>query len=366
MIAFVCNSPVHIMRAIQLSKRERGFEGQADLFVSDIFRGADVLVKNLRQMSVFRKVVLVEMAKIDGAPLAELVYGRGPLGKMFRQGSYTKLVAFNTSSKQVDALYDLNSRRPGFEFHCVEDGPAIYTIPWYEDYPWWHVNRLIGLRHARFHIRYWWTSCPDYIRLPAGCPAEKRALAPIDLNDEELVRIIDQAFGYRRDEALERADVLIMDESHFQDGLMRDDADCKLYQKIVGRYPERNFLVKMHPRTKGNRYEGWVRTMKGSYIPWEVYVMNRARQKDKPLLQISISCATMLSDKLMFDHEGPKIFLAPLFYDKIRTERGQAPRVSPAATEKIAAFTSTYNRPESFAIVHTEEELFRALDRFLR
>lgn len=212
----------------------------------------------------------------------------------------------------------------------------------------------------------WWTSCPDFINVPECYQTEKKYLPPIDYKDDELVSLINQVFGYKENESLNNADVLFMDESHYQDGLMIDDADYKLYMRIMERYPDAKFLMKMHPRTQHNRYTGKVEIMESSYIPWEVYVMNRARQGSRELIQISITCGTMFSDKLMFGYEGTKIFTAPLFYDKIRHGKDNAPRVSPEGTAVIEKFKSTYNDPNQFVITYSEDELFNTLDKKLK
>lgn len=363
MIAFTCSSPVQIMRAIQIKTTSKYFSDDADLFVVNMFKGARDVVSNLSGLDIFNNVELIELSELN-KPLFALVYNGNEL-KQFKSTSYEKLVAFNVGGKQIDALYNLNKKNSKFEYHCVEDGPAIYRIPEYPAYPFYHPNRILGLDHAYFHMKYWWTSCPEFIEVPECYHTEKKYLPPIDYRNDELVSLINAAFGYQEDQQLAETDVLIMDESHYQDGLMIDDADYHMYARIAERYKGIKFLMKMHPRTQHNRYEGLFPIMKNSGIPWEVYVMNRAREESKPLIQISVSCSTMLSDKLMFGYEGPKIFMAPLFYDKIRHSNDNAPRVCPENTENIEKFRKTYANPGQFIITYSEQELYGALDRLI-
>ncbi len=361
MIAFVCNSPVQIVRAIHLHLRISGFTEPADIFVSDLFPGSTQLVDNLNTTGFFNSACLVNQSGIDSKKMHSIVFSNTFSSK----NKYCKIVAFNAGSKLIDALYNLNKHTPGFEYHCVEDGPSIYKIPEYPDYAFYHPYRLLGLQHAYFHITNWWTSCPDFIDVPESYHTNKKYLPPIDYKDDELVNLINVVFGYKENKKLSEADVLIMDESHYQDNLMIDDADYKLYMRILERYPHAKFLMKMHPRTQHNRYVGKIDIMENSYIPWEVYVMNRARQNSRELIQISISCGTMFSDKLMFGYEGTKIFTAPLFYDSIKDTNDGAPRVSPEGTKKIERFRSTYNKPDQFVITYSEDELFATLDKRL-
>lgn len=365
MNAFICNSPMQIMRAIQLKTSVDYFEEDADIFISDIFNGAIMVADNLRKQKIFQTVILVNQRELDSKKLLTIFYGNNYILQKFSFHSYQKLIAFNVSAKQIDILYNLNKFNEEFEYHCVEDAPNTCLIPEYSQNRWYHPNKFVGLEQPCYHISKWWTSCPELISIPEVYHTTKEKLPTINIFDEYLVRLINETFGYIKDKDLEEADVLIMDESHYQDGLMIDNADFKLYKKIKDRYKNAKLLVKMHPRTKDNRFEAEFKILKNSYIPWEVYALNRAKNKSKDLLQISICCTTMVSDKLLFDYEGTKIFMAPLFYDKIRTGNDNAPRVCLDSTARIEKIRDTYHDKNQFIIVDSEDALFTILNQKL-
>lgn len=363
MNAFICASPVQIIRAIQMKTTLSNFQEDADLFIVKVFDGADIIAHNIVSLNLFHNVESIEISTLE-KPLFWIVYNRYFL-KAIKRNNYQKLISFNVSGKLIDAIYNLNKNDPKFEYYCVEDCPSIYRIPEYPPYSKHHPNYIFGLRHAYFHIKNWYTSCPDFIDVPKSYHTEKKLLPPIDYMDDKIVSLLNKAFGYKEVSLLANADILFMDEGHYQDGVMVDDADYKLYMKIIGRYPTAHFLMKMHPRTQNNRYLGKIQIMDKSYIPWEVYAMNRARNCAKDLIQISICCGTMFSDKLMFNYEGTKILTAPLFYDKIRNNNDNAPRVCEKNTANIEHFRELYEEKGQFIVTYTEDELFGVLDKKL-
>lgn len=93
-------------------------------------------------------------------------------------------------------------------------------------------------------------------------------------------------------------------------------------QKIISKYSNVHFAIKLHPRTKVNRFEGLIPVIKNNNAPWELILWNRIISKKSDLLQLSIACGTMMSDKFLYDYEGPKMLLARLFLDIIKPING--------------------------------------------
>lgn len=363
MNAFICHSPNQIIRAIQMKCRMPEFQDPADIFIGAAFNGYADVAGRLKDLGMFSAVYPIDTTGLKH-PVGQMAFLRTRYTKCLKANKYTRIISFNIESEVAQVLYFFNRRNKGFSYDCAEDGPNIYTIYEPRRYAPLHPYRLIGLDRPCFHIHTWWSSCPDFIEVPDAFGAVKKKLPTLDAHDDALVQIINAAFDYKPDAALDACDVLIMEESHFTDGLMIGNADFNIYKKIKDTYPQSRFLVKLHPRTSVNRFEKDFPVMRSSHLPWELFVLNRMRQKNRPLLQISIACGTMLSDKLMFGDEGCKLILAPLFQEKIRPMNG----VSRVGDELIANYEKvrgTYTKPENFVIAHSEEELFAALDRFL-
>lgn len=367
MIAFICNSPVQVLRAIQMNMRIEAFSSSATLFLcSSFFDKAEIIAENLKAYSNFKNVYLVDDSMMDGQLLYKTVREETEVIKVIKQRNYEKLVSFNVDSRLISLMYNLNRKNLGFEYHCVEDSPNLYGIPEFPNYNWYSREYLMGYRKPYLNIKYWWSSCPDLITIPKSYAASTALLPAINLDDEELLYIFNKVFGYADDEELNSADILIMDESHYQDGLMLDNSDFNLYCKIKERYPKKKIIMKMHPRTRHNRYTGIFTIMRNTFVPWEVYAINRAKQEMKELVQVAISCSTLVSDKLLFDYEGIKFYLGPLFYDKIRrTCEHDSLRVSEEQTNKIKLIREKYRDKNKFIIPNSEAEFFEKLDSVL-
>ena len=365
MIAFVCGSPVQIMRAVHMKMYYDLCAEDADIYVLHKCPGFESLAARLGETGLFNDSYAVNASLLKKHIVFKLLVGNSKLAKIIKCKKYNKLITFNIEDEVAQAIFCLNGKRIGFEHHCVEDGPNIYQIYEPPVYKWYHPFKWLGWDRQAYHITAWWTSCPEFIELPESFHTVKKKLFPIDCKDEEYVRIVNSIFLYESSVLLDDADVLIMDESHYEDGLMVEDSDVKLYEKILNQYPNRNFLVKMHPRTKHNRYLEHFSVMDKTNIPWELYVLNREHSKKKDLIQISIVCGTMLSDRFMFGVEGKKVILAPLFYNKVQIPSNGIPRVSETETRKYERIKDLYKQPENFIIAYTEEDIYTALDVML-
>lgn len=56
MVIFLCRTPVHVMRAMQLHMYEDGFLEAGDICIADTFAGAERIACNLRETALFDEV----------------------------------------------------------------------------------------------------------------------------------------------------------------------------------------------------------------------------------------------------------------------------------------------------------------------
>ena len=365
MIAFFCNSPNHIMRALYLNKYTSVFNEQADLFIGNMCPDYLTLAEKIRTLHIFENVITTDASEVGKYKIIKLIYGKSPLARLLRKNNYSKIISFNVENEVVQALYNLNKANVNFEYHCVEDAPSIYTICEPSPYTFFHPYWWLRIDKQAFHTKAWWTSCPAYIDIPKSFHACKKQLPVIDINNIEYLDQLNFIFNYQPEEKLLCADVLILEESYYTDGLMLHNADFVLYKKLKDAYPAKKFLVKLHPRTKHNRFKGEFDIFENSNVPWELHVLNRIHATDNwPLLQMGIVSGTIWSDKFLFDVENPKIILAPLFYNKVKAT-GKVCQVTPLITEKYSAVKQTYRDPANLIIAQNTEDLFAILDNLL-
>lgn len=367
MIAIVCNTPVQLMRAIYLAmNKAEPVNDAADLYIDSGCPEGEKLCRTIECQGVFSNVFFADINQLGKHPLFGLLYGNKGMSKTIKGKRYKRLIAFNIENVVAQAIYNLNKKEVGFEYHCMEDAPAVYAVYEPHRYKPWHPFWWMRIQQQAFHMSNWWSSCPELIDLPRSFRAAKKRLLPIDTTDEKYLELLNSVFEYKGDDKLDKADVLIMEESHYTDGLMIDNADYKIFSHINTQYPHKSILVKLHPRTREDRFSKTFDVMENSTVPWELCLLNRIHRGTKDLIQIGIICGTMFSDKLMFGAEGKKLILAPVFYELVRASDGGTRRITPQLTEGIEKIRETYEKPEFFIIAGTEEEAFKGLDKLFQ
>lgn len=363
--AFVCGTPVQLIRAVQICCRTGLFEGEKDLFVaSGIPRGAE-LAGRIKEEKLFKEVYFADVSLYKRAPVFRMIYGRSGLASDIKRHKYGRLVAFNIDSELAQALYNLNKGVEGFEYHCMEDCPGVYEIYEKAEYKKHDLHRLLGIEQQCFHISAWWSSCPEYIHVPPAYTTCVKRLPAIDPSDTGLLETVNRIFGYAGDGLLDSADLLIMEESHFTDGLMKDNGDYLLYKRVKDYCQNKCVMVKLHPRTKINRFEKEFPVLEGSGIPWELILWNRIHSGKKPLIQMGIVCATMVSDKLLFNDESPKVILVKLFQNKLKNVNGSC-RINEGVIGRFEKISEIYDCPDRLFIPDSETQLFEKLDNILK
>lgn len=366
MIAYVCNSPIQIMRAIYLKRAAFLSEEIGDLYIGAICPDKNKLISNIRKTNIFENVYEVSEKNLTRYDLMKYLYGISSKMRKIRRKRYDKLVSFNIEDYFVQALYNINYKTVGFEYHCVEDGPFLYQLYAPQRYGKYNFMNILGIKKQAFYAKKWWFSCPEYTVLPDGIDSEIEKLDPISPYDNDYLRLINTIFDYKPDKLLDQADLLIMEESHYTDGLMIDNYDFKLYKKLLDRYKGKKIIVKLHPRTDKDRFSpNGFKVLSNSKIPWELYVLNHIHNSTKPIALVSIVCGTMFSDKFMFGVEGKKLLLGPLFYDSIKESNGVC-RVNKREIMKYKDIRNTYVNKDDFCIANTEKEIYETLDKWFK
>lgn len=364
MIAVICNSPVQLMRTVYMTLNHiEPIDESVDLYIGMGCPGSEKIYQTVEKTGLFHKVYCLDTRNLGKHQVFKLLYGRSEQAAIIQKEKYDKLIAFNIEDITAQAIYNQNKHNTNFEYHCMEDAPAIYTPYEPSRYRLWHPYHWLGIKQQAYHTDKWWSSCPEWIEVPKNFGAKKERLLPIDKTDEKYRSLINGIFDYNEDRDLENADILIMEESHYTDGLMTENADYKIFTHIQERYSDKNILVKLHPRTKDNRFARTFKVMNNSTIPWELYVLNRIYKNKKDLIQISIACGTMVSDKMMFGEEGKKIILAPIFYDLVKPLSSGVKRITPKITESFEKIKYAYSMPENLVIAYNEKDIYASLDK---
>jgi hypothetical protein len=309
---------------------------------------------------------IIDLRKFGRAKSIRLIYGNSQQAKLIKNIKYKKVISFNEETSQSTALYNLNMRNEGFEYHNVEDSPSLYKIYAPIKYPNWNLNKLLGIDKPYYNTAAWWFSNPELVSVPGIENANMRKLDQIDVNDEDFVSLANNVFDFSDDRVLEETDLLIMESGFFRDGMMLDNYDYLIFKKIRDSFPNKKITVKLHPRTSINRFEKDFGIIKTTWIPWELYVVNALKNNGYFPVQTGISSSCFFSDKFLFNAELRKIVLAPLFKGKIKdSPRGFLYAGDDEIINRYKTLRETYRNPANMVIAYDIESVFVALNQWL-
>ena len=351
---------MQILRAIQLAYyKENGFEESA-ICIFATFDQAKNLYQRISDLQIFKESFLFEDNFIKG----KLAYFRNyfinsQFAEFLKGYSYTSMTIFNSDSYDAFVAYNLLRKKNAVKVYYIEDAPMIYSYltPSEKNIK---LGKVLGLKFPIFEVDRWYFSVPE--KMKRVNDAETVRLRPLNREDKDFVKIVNKAFDYTEDALINNTDVFIMEECFFTDKIITDNSDYLLYKSIKERYPNKRFTVKLHPRTKVNRFAGEFDCIQKSTIPWEVYLLN---QNMNNAIFLSLSCGTVLSPKLLFGDEYRCMMLYRLFKDKARRTTGE-PYYTQEWEELLNKISGIYTTKSNIVSPKSKNEVFSILDKWLR
>lgn len=353
---FLCKTPMQILRAMQLTYSEEKFSDSA-VAVFHTFDNAQAYGARLKETGLFQAVSVFEDGDFSHGRLnhARAFFAKNDFRRFLQEHTFTEITTFNSNTYDNFVAWNRLGRKVKIRF--VEDAPMLYSylVP-----SWKHrlFYGLLGLSFPIFHVDEWYFSIPEKMYRTNQAPAY--ALKPLDKQDKKFVALVNQVFAYTPDPNVTDADVFIMEECFYTDGLLTDNADYRLYERLKERFPQVSFAVKLHPRTKVNRFVQTFACIERTTIPWEVFLLN---EDFDDRIFISISCTTMLSPKLLFGKEFRSMMLYKVCGDSVRRENGE-PYYNAQWLEQLEEVVGLYSQSDRICVPRTEEEMFVQMERW--
>lgn len=321
MIAFFCRTPIQVFRAVQL-KMEWFSDTVCDIYVFDSFTSSESIYHSLKNKNIFLNCYhIIDQSYMKEGKCAEIkaLFARSSFKKLLEINYYDEIYLFNVYGICNTLIYNVLIKNNGSMIvNLVEDGPALY---YFEPYNPNLIKRicykLLGIKHYIKNIDFWWFSEPDYMDTLFN--GVKKKLPYAHKTDITFVNTINEIFGYAPDENVINADILIMEECYWSDGLLKDDSDYKLFKRIKDTFPDKKIVVKLHPRTRENRFKKEFTSIPANGIPWEVYALNMNMERK---ILVSLSCGTMISTKMLYGEETYSLLLYPLLEERILCRDG--------------------------------------------
>lgn len=359
---FLCRTPVQLLRAIHLVMNVEDFKKPSTLCLFNTIKGADQIVERIKKESIFTYSYYMDTGEFlsgGGVAAVKNYYKNTTIKKIINEGNYSRVISFNIETPENFIAYNLLKRKTGFEYYYVEDAPTVYSYRT----PGQRAQKIVGLFNLQYPIFYvskWYFSMPEKMEIQNSNPVI--TLPKFDRADTAFVEVANRIFAYEEDKDLEEADIVVMEESFFQDGLMKNDKDYRIVNLISQNYRNKKIVVKLHPRTKENRFEDKFTVLKATNIPWELYLLNRSYE-DK--IFVSIACSTLISQKLLYNDEYRAISLLNLVYEDVLREDGSR-YLEGDWENKVRSYHEYYDHREYIYIPESEKDLFIKLDEWLK
>lgn len=356
---FLCKTPIQVLRAIQLTYyRVENFE-KSSICIFDTFGIAEDISKRLKDIDIFDEVYYVKNDDFKKGRFNHLrcYYANNYIRKITDEIDISSITIFNVDTYDNFAIYNRLKRK--IKVYYIEDAPMIYSFQ-APSKIYRLFYRVLGFKFPFFYVDRWYFSAPYVMKTENNAPVEK--LPVLNKNDKKFISIINQIYDYSEDSVLNQAKIVIMEESLYTDGIMKNNADYKLYQEICERYSEVKVAVKLHPRTKENRFKIEFDVLGKSSIPWEVYMLNN-NMDDK--IFISMACSTMISPKLLFSEEYRSVLLYKIVSKDAVRENGNL-YFDKEWNESLEKIPKLFLNGEKILVPKTKIELFKVMDDWIK
>lgn len=354
MISFFCRTPIHVFRTIQL-KIQQYPNVATDVYIFDSFNNAETICNRMKKTGIFDNVYYVkdnEYIKTGKLHVLKTVLGRSEFKSILSTKKYAQIFVFNIYGIFNDIIYNTQIRRnPQLVFNMIEDGPSTYHIEEIKGKVQRYLYPILRKKVPIECIDYWWFSRPDLM-----CPlsvGEKKQLPLVDKSNSQLLDTINSVFDFKCPEILDDAQILIMEECFWNDHLLKESKDLELFCRIKEAFPDIQICAKLHPRTRTDRFSEYFAMCPNDGVPWEVYALNMDMHSK---ILVSLSCATMISSKLLFNEEPHSLLLYPILMEDIIDNRTMKPYLTEERQRIINNQKLLYANPEKFQVVSSLEQ----------
>lgn len=365
MNAFFCRTPIHVFRAVNLIF-DVFMENDADIFIFDTFPYSEIIADKLLKLKLFTNVYYIhdkdylKIGRADG--LRTTIYS-SQFKDILVKKKYDEIYLFNIYGAFNDLIFNvLIKNNKNMRVNMIEDGPSIYHIEAYgEGLIKKFVYPIVNMKSYLHHIDIWWFSEPELMETLNG--GIKNQLPKIDKKNRDFINKINYIFSYEENNLIENADIIIMEECYWTDGLLKNNEDFFLFKTLVEKMNNSKTVIKLHPRTKINRFTDGFKVVPANGIPWEVYALNMNMNKK---ILVSLSCATMISTKLLYGEETYSLLLYPILEDAIINKQNGEKYLTFERKEKIDSQKNLYVDKNKFFKAKTIDEANIVLNNWIR
>lgn len=324
---FCCSTPYQVMVATLLRFQCTEEDDTADLILTDTFTNYDVTGERIINSGVYNDVFY---AYVKSFVVSKTISGKIEKFRNIYLPAYAipdkarskvyDIVFFNCEDLFTFNITTFFKRKNRYcKIMRYEEGYSSYT----------NLNgtSLKSKKAIEIRNRILWPDCsinidgfyvfePEMLLKRYSCLIKK-----IDrnvINKNEYRRFIQCAFNTQNIANCYKEKIVIFEESFVNDGF--DVDDIELFEQIIKRIGTEKIVVKLHPRSKVNRFSGLnVPVMKPDGIPWEAILLDLNTSN---VTMIALGSGSVINGRLLAGDSTKAILLykclkkRPVAFDK--------------------------------------------------
>lgn len=291
---------------------------QVDVIVSDLINDSEDLFLNISQSHYFDNAMYLRNYEFDYVhktkkeEIKKLLNRRGILNCLLPDlGEYDCFYVVD-SLQSINVIYEILSKKnKNLSLYYYEEGPVAVLCDQgnhfkkkeeYFGIKGKIINALLGRLYVNGSFDAAYSSVydrmePNYF--------EWRKLPVISAGElKQYIEILNRFWGYKHDDSLKHK-IVFLEESFYTDN--RGDRDLEIVKDLLDNAHGREVLVKLHPRTRDNRFEKLgIDVYRNASVPWELVVLNG--DLDDTIL-VCVGSGAVMYPKLYWNIEQKSIAL---------------------------------------------------------
>jgi hypothetical protein len=329
-ILMIADNPFQTMVAMIM--KDRMFPHvETDLFLTNRSSGTEERFAKLQEIQLFHKVYLGDVKKCWDFhhPLQHhAMQARCALTGCFRlkdcqvyHNQYTEIICLYPTLCIGSDLILSRRRSRSVKISIFDEGFGVYTNMYLRTLlAHRKLREKFQLIRSRGKVASIWKSVdriylfnPNLLQWKAPFQKIEIKLPEVEHNPK-LKDMLNHVFQYENVEKEYQYPYIFFENCGYQDYGLNDD--LVLVKQIAAQVGKENLLVKLHPRTKHNRFqELGIPTNQGQSIPWEIIAMNM--QGKDPRTFITVSSSALISYQMLFpEKKFRSIFLHNMVRDQ--------------------------------------------------
>lgn len=282
---FYCCTPFQIMMATAFKMTILKNE-QVDIIVSDLINDSEDLFVNIARSHYFDNAMYLRNYEFDYVQktkkdeIKKLLNRRSILNRLLPSLREYDCFYIVDSLQSINVIYEILSKKnKNLSLYYYEEGPIAVLCDQgkhfkrkeeYLGIKGQIVNALLGRLYVNGSFDAAYSSVYDKMEPNYFEWRKLPVISAVDL--KQYIKTLNQFWGYKHDDSLKHK-ILFLEESFYTDN--RGDRDIEIVRDLLDNAHGREVLVKLHPRTRVNRFEKLgIDVYRNASVPWELVALN--------------------------------------------------------------------------------------------